>query len=451
MNPPQIHLVITAKLLALSILSFSQSARPGPVLDSGFQATVSGGTIHVITPQNEKVLIAGDFTHVNGEARPGLARLNPDGSVDSSYGLVPADGTISVILPDPVGNIYIAGSFDHIGQTPRSSLARLLPEGGLDLNFDAGAGPNGRIRSLALLEAGQVLCGGTFNRFAGEPAVHLALTDDAGQHDLAFKPSFLHSSAIEAGIETIALQPDGKILVGGTFETSRGFEHLVRLNADGTLDESFAGLHGPILYPKAILPLANGQVLIAGIANSDGSGLIRRLNSDRTVDETFQPPLFKGSIDCFAIEANGGIILSGSFTEVNGQFRRGLVRLSSEGRLDLNWSVAANGPVTDITLDPEGNLLIAGAFTTIDGASRRGVARILSQTGFGFKAASANSEQFSAKLQARAGVYYVIESSQDLRTWSSVATNYSASTELAISDNSVTVHSRRFFRARLQE
>src|SRR5204863_6303879 len=105
-------------------------------------------------------------------------------------------------------------------------------------------------------------------------------------------PSFNTGGGINGSVFALALQVDGKLLVGGDFTTFDGLSHpyLVRLNPDGTADATFnpgAGPDGPV---RAITVQADGRILIGGaFTNVDGvsRGRIARLTSTGALDATF--------------------------------------------------------------------------------------------------------------------------------------------------------------------
>src|SRR6476660_7666755 len=102
--------------------------------------------------------------------------------------------------------------------------------------------PNGPVRALAVQADGKILVGGDFTML--DPAV--TVFDGTGTRfgrlfpDGTLDRAFANTWA-DQPVETIALQPDGKILVGGSFTILCGSlrNHLARLNADGTLDAGF--------------------------------------------------------------------------------------------------------------------------------------------------------------------------------------------------------------------
>jgi uncharacterized delta-60 repeat protein len=148
---------------------------------------------------------------------------------------------------------------------------------------------------------------------------------------------------------TVLIQPDGKILVTGENNAlNQDFVPAVlRFSPDGTLDHSFdasdLGVPGSYYWeygPKVLALQPNGQILVAGwFTNPDGSArYLTRLNSDGSIDATFNPQIGNGNSPASDLEASllaeGKILIGGNFTSVNGVARNNLARLNADGSLD---------------------------------------------------------------------------------------------------------------------
>ena len=428
-----------ALLAAASLLT----ARGEMVVDTAFQASInSGGYVKAMTVNDDgEILLAGEFASVNGTLAPRLARVLSNGQVDPNFssGTGP-DGLIECLALNGAGEIIIGGAFNDFDGTESPHLAKLLTGGVLDSTFTISTGS--RVKSVAITPDGMIVAGGSFHTVNGESSAYVCRLDDLGNSDSSFSSTLQRSFAIEAGIDVVAVQADGKILAGGVFNSSRGPEKLVRLHADGSLDQSFSQDHGPILYTRTIVPLANGQILVAGVADAYDTGFIRRLNADGTVDSTFAAPSFFGGVNAVAVNPDGSIIAG---TSASGRF---LVRLLADGSLDTGWHLQANAPVYTIQALENGDVLVGGAFTEIGGASQSGIARLTERT-LRLQALAANQEgAFKMHMKALAGKTYIIESSADLSNWDTFSTNIATNTGLEITDAGLSATSRRFFRAK---
>src|SRR5262249_20552779 len=112
-----------------------------------------------------KVLIGGSFESVNGVARKNIARLNEDGSLDPSFDPgAGADYSVCAILVQTDGRVVLAGGFGRVNNIRSPGLARLNVDGSVDLGFAPQAAPVMSGTSLLMEPDGKILAGGTFCR-----------------------------------------------------------------------------------------------------------------------------------------------------------------------------------------------------------------------------------------------------------------------------------------------
>src|SRR6185437_5907255 len=110
-----------------------------------------------------KILIGGSFSVFNGVSRRGIARINENGRTDLDFNPGSGiNGTVYVILVQRDGKILVGGEFSSVNGEPRINIARLNPDGSLDTTFDAGLGADGSVRSLAVQFDDKILVGGLF-------------------------------------------------------------------------------------------------------------------------------------------------------------------------------------------------------------------------------------------------------------------------------------------------
>lgn len=230
-------------LLLASICSFAQ---PG-TLDPNFNPTDAGfsigdginGIVRTTAVQPDgKILVAGWFYAYDGTNRYRIARLNADGTLDASfdpgYG---ASGTITAMTLQPDGKILIGGVFTYYQSTRVPAIARLNPDGSLDATFTSGLDENSSVYSISLQSDGKIIIGGNFSSYNGTPQGDIIRLNTDGAVD----PSFHAGTGSNLFVYATAVQPDGKILIGGDFTTYNGTpcNMLARLNSDGTLDPTF--------------------------------------------------------------------------------------------------------------------------------------------------------------------------------------------------------------------
>jgi uncharacterized delta-60 repeat protein len=214
---------------------------------AGTGAKPSVDAMHILP--DGKILIAGGFTNVNGIAKQGIARLNADGTLDTSYSLT-LTGSLSLgrILPSPGGKLLLVGAFTSIGGINTTNIARLHPDGTPDTGFVSATvlpGLQADTRALVrpIVQAdGKIVIGGTFTNVGGLSRNGVARLNADGSLDTSFDPGTGVSLGFDTGGATtvpttysLVQQPDGKILIGGSFYNVNGVQqqNLARLNGDG--------------------------------------------------------------------------------------------------------------------------------------------------------------------------------------------------------------------------
>ena len=144
-----------------------------------------------------------------------IARLNPDGTVDTAFN-PNANGDVLAIALQADGKILLAGGFhgtNSIGGQSRNYIARLDPITGAPDSFDPNA--SRPVSTIIVQPNGKILIGGAFQSVGGQARNYIARLDPlTGVADL-FDP--LLSSGSSQNVQSIVLQRDGRILVGGTF------------------------------------------------------------------------------------------------------------------------------------------------------------------------------------------------------------------------------------------
>lgn len=341
-------------------------------LDTGFDPSANGNIYEVAVQPDGKIIIGGAFTSVGGQARNRVARLNADGTVDTTFN-PNVGGTVNTLLLQPDGKILLGGEFTQVAGQTRNRVARLNADGSLDAGFNPNAG--GAVYSFAVQPDGKIIVGGFFTQISGQSRNYLVRLTSSGALDAAFNPNV--GAGTNNGVSSVALQPDGKILVGGRFTQVAGQSrsHVARLNADGTLAGALAWSYDSV-STVAVQP--DGKLLIGGSVPFSGgtvTNFMARINADGTLDAGFNPDV-KGYIYAIAIQSDGKVLVGGLFDTVGGQGRKNLARLNSDGTLDTNFDPEADNSVFSVALQADGRVLVTGAFTSISAQTRNQIARL---------------------------------------------------------------------------
>jgi uncharacterized delta-60 repeat protein len=394
------HYVLSLALLAGLLLwpaaaAFPATPRPWEgTLDTSFDpgAGADGEVDAIAVQPNGKIIIAGDFTSYRGVSRNSIARINADGTLDSTFdpgtGTGPDHRLYAIALQDD-GKILIGGSFASYNETPRNGIARVNADGTLDTSFDPGTGVTGNVLAIAL-QNGKILIGGDFDSYNGTTRNYVARLDENGSLDTTFNPG----TGPNDRVHSLACLPGDKVMIGGYFTEVDGttLYHIARLNADGTLDGSFDSsdqLQGYYAITYSIAPLADGKVLAGGnFTYNYGDGVdragIARLNANGTLDTSFNPGEGADGVNAILRDGSGKILLGGSFQSLDQVGRNGLGRLLANGPVDLDFDPgtgatdldAAPEFVTAMALQSDGKVLIGGMFAAYDGTARNRIARV---------------------------------------------------------------------------
>jgi uncharacterized delta-60 repeat protein len=353
--------------------SLDTSFDPGAGADSAVRS--------IVVQADRKVLVGGDFTTVDGVTQAHIARLNADGSLDAGFST--GSGVSSPVYSLAVqadGKVLIGGSFTTVDGTLRNRIARLNADGSLDTSFDPGTGANSWITTLAAQADGKVIIGGNFTTVDGVARIRIARLNADGSLDTGFDPG----TGANAIVNTVTVQADGKVLVGGAFATMDGVarNRIARLNADGALDTGFDPGTGADHTVWSVVLQVDGKVLMGGdFTTVDGVGRnrIARLNGDGTLDVGFDPGTgASNQVQAVAVQPNGKVLIGGYFTSVDGTGRNRIARLNADGSLDTTFDpgTGADNAVRAVAVQPDGKVLVGGAFATIDGVARIRIARL---------------------------------------------------------------------------
>ena len=353
-----------------------------------FDPSFSGGTgpnsgvYDVLVQSDGSVLIGGGFTSYDGTGRNDVARLNADGSIDTAFEVaIPlGGGEVFSLAVQSDEKILIGGSFSIFdGSTFVNGFERLNSDGTIDAAFLPGTGTNasgGEIYKIAIQPDGKIMVGGSFTSIDGTPRQSLARLNEDGTLDTGFEPfGISHTSGMYvADVRAIALQSDGKILIGGNFTAVNGVARngIARLNDDGTLDAGFDPGSGANLWTETVgpdtytyaLPVRAieidevGKIMVGGSFQSFNGGApqsLVRLTVDGSVDSTFVYEVSLVSVYDLAVQSNGSIVAGGASY---------LVRLLPDGAQDDTFDIGQgpNNVVRALALDTEGYIFIGGDF-----------------------------------------------------------------------------------------
>lgn len=369
-------------------------------LDPAFNPNPNGVVYAIAYQPNGQVVIGGAFTTVqpNGAAsattRNHVARFNVDGSLDTGFNPSPNQTVLSLAV-QPNGQIVIGGGFSTLSPggssgipQARQCIARVNSDGSLDTGFDPEA--NYSVDVIMMLPNGQMIIGGSFTTLQPNGATSTQQADFIARlnADGTLDQSYVINPL--ASVQAVALQPDGKLLLGGTFTSVNpvdspavtAINFVARINTDGSLDSTFDP--GPNQAVNAIAVQQDGSVVLGGyfeaLRTADSStsvtrNFIARVTGGGALDQTMAPDAL-GSIYASVPLSNGQMLIGGDFQSINGATRPYLARLNADGSLDTAFTPTLNGVVRSISVDSSGKAVVGGGFTLVDGIARGFIARI---------------------------------------------------------------------------
>ena len=350
---------------AIGINNCIQRLNADGTKDNSFNpGTGANNTIYAVTVQDDgKIIVGGAFSAFNGIVKQGIVRINSDGSLDNSFKSNPGLGSSSSYVRSMViqsdGAIIIYGSFSQYNGVDKRNIAKLNSDGTLDYSLSTGADDG--INSILIQSDKKIIIGGWFKTYNGVIKDGIARLNTDGSLDNSF--NFENSEFVY----TTAMQSDKKIIIGGSLNPSDDItkKNIARLNSDGTLDLSFNSEVTISAY-NSIAIQNDGKILIGAYLTSDNgiaqNGVIR-LNQDGTIDKTFNIGTGADNANfSLAIQSDGKILVGGSFTSYNGISRNKIIRLNSDGTLDLSFNFEGDTVqyINDIAIQSDGKIIIGG-------------------------------------------------------------------------------------------
>jgi uncharacterized delta-60 repeat protein len=349
---------------------------PPVTLDTGFDPNVNNRVNSVAVQSDGKIIIGGIFTAVGVTPRNRVARLDSNGALDSGFDPDVNGGVNSVAVQSD--GIIIGGNFTAVGSpaTTRNRVARLNLDGTLDTGF-LNANVNSGVNSVAVQSDGKILIGGFFNQ-VGSPAItraFIARLDSNGTPDTGFL-----NANVDNVVNSVAVQSDGKIIIGGSFTTvgspATTRNRVARLDSNGALDTGFNPDANSNVSQVAVQ--SDGKILIGGSFTTVGGetrSYVARLNSNGTLDTGFDANV-NDVVRVMVVQSDGKIIIGGDFTTVGGEPSNRVARLNSNGTLDTGFDPNADGSVYSVAVQSGGKIIIGGNFTTVGGTARNRLARL---------------------------------------------------------------------------
>ncbi len=414
--------------------------------ETGYRNEDIYGTVYDLVQQPDgKAVVVGSFPSYGSLFSPGIGRFNSDGTVDTAFeqGEGPNVTPVSCCVRQPDGKFLVGGKFTRIRGATRNFVARLNADGSLDTTFDAGVGPNvpaasdRGINCITVQPDGKVLVGGEFTTWNGVARKCLVrlLADGSLDTSLANLSTLFTVSDASNGVRSIAIQPIAAaphfaILVGGSFYTATGnpgfHSGVVRFTAAGAKDTDFdvpygahaSGASNSLSPVSCLVVQPDRKVLVGGqftgFNNVTAKG-IARISATGGNDSAFVSAVGSGlsggslvEVSRFVVQPDGGIAVAGFFTGASGASGlKGLTRYLGSGARDAAFAPSYTGSnsVGGAALTSDNRILI-GMWDSTD------TTRFLRRITTGISGGSAGFIRFvnaTASLSEGGGTNLVVE------------------------------------------
>jgi len=235
-----------------------------------------------------------------------------------------------------------------------------------------GSGFDGAVDVLALQSDGSILVGGRFRKFNDVETGPLVRLDASGHLDTAFQAKL--GASFNDDVFALAVTSTGEIYVAGRFTSLQGSAapQIARLLSDGSPDSTYNLVGTGFDAEASVLALHDNLLYVGGqFATYKGqtAGRIARLKADASLDTTFAPGTgFNLGVDVIHVQGDGRVLVGGSFTSFNSATRNRLVRLNSDGSLDVDFQTAMgsafSGAVSALAINDR--ILVSGEFTNFN-------------------------------------------------------------------------------------
>jgi len=336
-----------------------------------------------------KIIITGFFDFYRGIPRHNIARLNPDGTLDMGFKPVLFSGTTFSMLLQPDGKIIVGGQYFELKNgNGNDNLFRLNPDGSLDSSFVPDLRINGTVRSISMQPNGKIVVGGIYYNNNGTASSGVARLHNNGSLDTSFEPG----KGADDYVYNTTIQPDGKILVVGKFDHFDGVaaSKITRLNRDGSIDTSFHSGKGVdcVVFNAVLQP--DNKIIVSGCFSSyndtDMNGIVR-LHPDGSIDKSFNPGTglvlsslpFQDNNTIYStkLQSDGKILIGGGFDIFNGVKRSCIARLNPDGSIDRNFNLKLElYKVYSITVQPDGKIMASTYYNRADNLGKRYLSRL---------------------------------------------------------------------------
>ncbi len=340
----------------------------------------------LISAGNGEFYIFGNHTWYDTLNIPGIVKLKENGILNNAFNLHLGDSpTIKTAEYQPDGKLLLGGGFYEVNGVLTNNLVRLNVNGSVDIDFvnNIGTGTDSDVNSIAILDNGNILFGGNFNKFDGRFTQRLFRLTKDGKYDSSFNgkvtPKF-----VNVGINDISLY-NSRIYIGGDFNyvNNQPRKSIASLEMNGDLVSSFLS-DPPFGYSNVRYSIVdvqpNGAVFLGGMAISE-TGLVKggffySTDLEGNISSTFNPLLISDllSIESYTLFGPNRILIGGR----NGN-KHIVYQVDTLGNIIDNISLSLGNDYTIarfIKKLDEDEFIVGGIFEEVNQTKKSGIARV---------------------------------------------------------------------------
>lgn len=319
-----------------------------------------------------KIVLAGDFYELNGTIVNNITRLNPNGTLDPTFNQHTGfNGTVLATAVHTKRRLIVGGDFSRFNYQFRSNIVRLTEDGELDPDFVVGSGTNGKVHTIAVQTNGKVLIGGNFTSYNGNLCSNIARLKKDGSFDASF-----NEVTTDGVVRKIIIDKDDRIIIAGDFENVNGvsIRGIARIKPNGMLDNTFNPSIDSYGRGYDCKISSRGKIYLA-LVYQDGNYTfgtdIVCLNKNGTRDESFAIPTGEFySIYTLAFNNDNKLIAGGlgGFSSTFQTYPGVVAQFNADGSFDpaldyLATEAILNGSVRAIHVLENDRILIGGEFS----------------------------------------------------------------------------------------
>lgn len=374
-----------------------------------------------------KIIVVGNITMVDNTITNGIVRLNPDGTLDTTFQFkkIPHGWINTIYYDQEIEKIYIGGTYNNhndifrinndgtlddtfipnvnlisvyqinkqsngkliiLSNSANLGIVRLDEDGIFDDTFIYNLGANkfsNYENKLSILSNDKIVIGGTFTTFNGEEKSNLVMLNADGSFDSDFDfGSGITDLYNHSCIDNIIELDNGNLFLSGTFQTiqDKVCNGMAIILQDGSLDPSFT-LDGEasLLFSQQVIAIKNnnGKIIVAGIDKTFKNYKIVKLNSDGTINSSFvvgnaeKSGTSSGALNStpvLAIDSQNKLYIGASQINYNSQYSYALSKIDADlGVFENSYDAKLSGSsiIYSSVLLPDGKILIGGSFISI--------------------------------------------------------------------------------------